>query len=191
MSESGARSELFKYPPLQSAGLLGRFGGLDLVFFASAVGVLVVGVNLLPQWGYLIAALVVSLVLALIPLPRPGGRGLTAYLGPGLGAVRDRLTGRGVYRGAVFAPGSLEHRMDLPGDLAGLRMIAVPTRDGVSRIGLLIDEGKRARTATAAMLTFGESMVTSDELTRRNAWTGGSRLCRPGARKGRGCRGIS
>ncbi len=77
MSESGSRSELFKYAPLQSAGLIGRFGGLDLLFFASAVGVLVVGVNLLPQWGYLIAAVVVSLVLALIPLPRPGGRGLT------------------------------------------------------------------------------------------------------------------
>jgi len=186
VSESASRSELFKYPPLQSAGLIGRFGGLDLFFFAAAVGVLVVGVNLLPHWEYLIAAAVLALVLASIPLPRPGGRGLTAYLGPGLGAVQDKLTSRGVYRGAVFAPGSLEHRMDLPGDLAGLRMIAVPTRDGVSRIGLLIDEGKRSRTATAAMLTFGESMVTSDELTRAQRLDGWESILQTWCQEGSG-----
>jgi len=184
--QSAVRPQEFSYPPMQTTGLIGRFGGMDLAFFAAAVGVLVWGLNLLPQWGYLIAAAVVSLLLAVIPLPRPGGRGLTQYIGPAIGAVQDKLTGRGVYRGAVFAPGAMEYRMDLPGDLAGLRMIEVPTQDGISRIGLLIDESKRSRTATAAMLTFGESMVTADEATRSQRLDGWESIMNAWCQRGSG-----
>lgn len=155
----------FYFPPRQTSRLLGRFGAVDLAMFAAAIVLLVVALNLLPAWGWLIALGIPALILLLLPLPRPaGGRPFTDYLGPAVGTVWDKLTGRNVYRGAVFAPDSLKYRMDLPADLAGYRMISVPARDGVSRIGLMVNEAHpKHRTAAATMLTSGQSLITADE----------------------------
>lgn len=165
MSQSVERPREFAFPARPTTRLLGRFGAVDLMFFGVSITLLVVALNLLPAWGWLIGLGVPALVLAVLPLPRPvGGRPFTDFIGPAVGALGDKLTGRGTYRGAVFAPDSLKYRMDLPGDLAGYRMISVPGRDGVSRIGLMINEAdKRHRTATAAMLTVGTSLITADE----------------------------
>ena len=97
------------------------------------------------------------MALAALPLPRIGGRPLTAYLHPVLATVGDRLTRRGVFRGAVFAPASLAHRMDLPGDLVNYRSVAVPTPDGRSTVGLMVND--REKVACAALLTFGSAML--------------------------------
>jgi len=95
----------FYFPPRQTSRLLGRFGAVDLAMFAAAIVLLVVALNLLPAWGWLIALGIPALILLLLPLPRPaGGRPFTDYLGPAVGTVWDKLTGRNVYRGAVFAP---------------------------------------------------------------------------------------
>lgn len=168
MTDQMERPREFVYPPRPTAGVIGRFSGIDVAFFTVAVLLMVIGFRVLSEgWGYSVALWCVAALLALTPLPRPAGRSLTHFLRPALGAVRDKITGRGVYRGAAFAPDELLHRMDLPGDLAGLRMVSVPARDGVTRIGLIVDESnKKRRTATAAALTFSESMLTADEATR-------------------------
>ena len=82
---------------------------------------------------------------------------MTAYLHPVLATVGDRLTRRGVFRGAVFSPASLAHRMDLPGDLVNYRSVAVPTPDGRSSVGLMVND--REKVACAALLTFGSAML--------------------------------
>ena len=154
--EAGPGRE-FVYPPRPTAGLVGRFGLLDLGFFAAALLLLWLGFRLVTvSVGWLIGLGVAAVLLAVVPLPRPGGRPVTAYLRPVVSTVLDRVTGRGVFRGAVFAPSSLAFRMELPGDLAGFRMIAAPTPDGVSSIGVMVHE--RERVACAALLTFGSSV---------------------------------
>ena len=161
------RAREFVYPPLARAGVVGRFGTLDMLCFAAAALCAVMAVRSVPSWGPFAVLLVAAAVLAFLPIPRIAGRGLTAYVRPALGAMADKLTGRGVYRGAVFAPGEVGLRMDLPADLAGLRMISVPARDGATRIGVILDESdKRNKTARAASFTFSDSLITADEALR-------------------------
>ena len=157
-SSSGGGPRQFVYPPRPTAGIVGRFGIVDLAFFAAALALLWVGFRLIPVsvW-WLVGLGTVALLLAAFPFPRIGGRPLTAYLHPVAAAVGDRLTRRGVFRGAVFAPASLAHRMDLPGDLVNFRAVAVPTPDGRSTVGLMVND--REKVACAALLTFGSAML--------------------------------
>lgn len=148
----------YTYPPRPTAGLLGRFGLVDLAFFAAALLIAYVGVQLawVSKW-WLFGLLAVALLVAAIPFPRFGGRPLTAYLVPMLTVLGDRITRRGVFRGAVFSPSSLAYAMDLPGDLVHYRSVAVPTPDGRSQVGLLVND--REKVACATLLTFGSSVM--------------------------------
>lgn len=151
------RDRQFVYPPRPTAGLIGRFGILDLAFFAVALLLLFVGVRLVGRsvW-WLVGLSVAAALVAAVPFPRPGGRALTAYLLPVFASVADRVTGRGVFRGAVFAPSSLRYRLDLPGDLANYRMLAAPAPDGMSTVGVMVND--KEKVACAAMLTFGSAL---------------------------------
>src|SRR5262245_39241950 len=100
-----------------------------------------------------------------------GGRYLTEWLRPAAAAVWSRLFGRHVYRGAVFGPNSLQRRMDLPGDLASMRMLSAPAPDGRTRVGLVLDE--QTRTVTAALLTQGTPIIleeSSEQAARLADW---------------------
>jgi hypothetical protein len=162
----------FTYPPRPTAGLVGRFGLVDLVFFAVALLLAFVGFRLITVsiwWPVGLGLL--ALLVGAVPLPRIGGRPLTGYLLPLASTVGDRLTGRGVFRGAVFSPSSLAYRMDLPGDLVHYRPVAVPTPDGRSQIGLMVND--REKVACAALLTFGSSVLlegSAEQGLRLDGW---------------------
>lgn len=160
--EQDSRGPQVVIPPLARSGLVGRFSASDLATFVVAVAVVYWGARQLPAWGWLLGAVLVAGVVACIPFVKPGGRSLYAFVPIAVGAMGDRLLGRGVYRGAVFAPESLAYRMDLPGDLAELRQVAVTTGDGISQVGLFVSDRKGQRTATAALLSFGSTALTRD-----------------------------
>ncbi len=160
------------FPPAARAGVIGRFGGVDLVFFSVALVAAWIGLHSIGSgWTIPIVTAVICLLAVVLPLmPRVGGRRATDYIWPVIGAFIDRATGRGSYRGAVYAPASLAHNWDLPGDLAGFRMIEVSAADGHSRIALKYN--KREKVALATALTFGGTLVTKDEADRALALAG-------------------
>lgn len=160
---SSDRVSTVTFPPALRAGLIGRFGAVDLAFFSVALIATWMGLNGIGSgWSTPIAAFVLALLVALVPLaPRVGGRRATDFILPAAGALLDRATGRGVYRGAVFAPRSLAERMDLPGDLAGFRLIEMPAADGLSRIGVMVND--REKVAVVVALTFGGTLSTKDD----------------------------
>lgn len=148
----------YTYPPRPTAGLLGRFGLVDLIFFAVALVLLYLGVQWATTSIWVMAGLsAAALLVGAVPFPRFGGRPLTAYLVPILTVLGDRVTGRGAFRGAVFSPSSLAYAMDLPGDLANYRSVTVPTPDGKSLIGLMVND--REKVACATLLTFGSAVM--------------------------------
>lgn len=162
----------YTFPPRRQTGLIGR------ITLGQALAILV-GI-LVPWAGIRSGSLVIFCMTAVLggaivvlAFRRIGGRYITEWVRPVSGAVWDKLRGRGVYRGAVFGPNSLEYRMDLPGDLAGVRMISAPAPDGHSRIGLCLDA--ETRTVTAALLTEGTPIVleeSTEQQARYDEWEG-------------------
>ncbi|GGM67874.1 lipoprotein [Longimycelium tulufanense] len=160
----------YRFPPRRTSGVVGKLSITQMLVIVAAIALPWLGV----QSGSL--ALFVFLLVAgggliFVAFVRVGGRYLTEWLGPVVGVVVDRLRGTAVYRGAVFGPSSLAHRMDLPGDLASLRMIAAVATDGQQRIGLVVDEGTKV--VTAALLTEGTPVVleeTAEQESRLNEW---------------------
>lgn len=161
---------VYTFPPRRTNGILGKVSAAQGVAVVIAIGLPWAGIRSgsPAAFGALTAA---GLALAAVAFVRVGGRYLTEWLRPALAAVWSRATGQASYRGAVFAPDSLRTGMDLPGDLAGLRMLNAPSPDGQARIGICVDE--HARTATAVLLTEGTPIVleeTSEQLSRLAAW---------------------
>ncbi len=160
----------YQFPPRRTNGVIGRVS-------LGQAGLVVVGIAL-PWLGIragspllFAAGAVLGIGLATIGFLRFGGRPVTEWIRPVIGAVWSAATRSGVYRGAVFGPHSLAYRMDLPGDLVNVRMIAAPGLDGGSRIGLCVDEV--AGTVTAALLTSGTPIVLeelSEQLSRMADW---------------------
>jgi hypothetical protein len=160
----------YTFPPRRTNGVIGKLGIGHLL-------ALVIGIAL-PWWGIQLHS-VVAFVLLLaagvgvvaLSFQRLGGRYVTEWIRPAVGALISSMRGTGVYRGAVFAPNSLAYQMDLPGDLAGLRMISAPNPDGQSRVGLCVDD--RAGTVTAALLTQGTPIIleeSADQQARLGEW---------------------
>jgi hypothetical protein len=160
----------FVYPPRRTNGVFGRVG------LGQAVAV-VVGIAL-PWIGIRSGSVIVFAALAALGVGvvwcafwRIGGRALTQWVRPVVGALWSQLLGSRIYRGAVFGPSSLAHGMDLPGDLAGMRMLSAPSPDGRSRVGLVLDESRR--TVTAALLTEGTPIIleeTAEQSSRLEEW---------------------
>lgn len=176
------------FPPAARAGVLGRFSGIDLALLGGAVAALWVGVRHIPEnWSWVIVCVVVAgLLLALPLLPRISGRRATEYIGPLLGAWMDRTTGRGVYRGAVFAPRSLTDRIDLPGDLAAFRPITASVSDGRSRIGLMVN--RREKVVLAVARTSGTTLATTDDQQLQRVFAGWESALEAMGREGLGLR---
>lgn len=162
--------EEYTFPPRRTNGVIGRINLGQLVAIVVAIG--------LPWLGIQIGSVIVFAVLlaaggALVWLAfmRIGGRYVTEWIRPAFGAVWSRIWRTHVYRGAVFAPDSLAHRLDLPGDLASMRMISAPNPNGRSRIGLMLDE--HDNTVTAALLTEGTPIIleeSSEQAARLSDW---------------------
>lgn len=160
--------EEYTFPPRRTNGVLGRVSLGQMVAVVVAIA--------LPWWGIQSGSVVTFAVLLVaggavvwVSFRRIGGRSATAWIRPVAGSVWSWLRGTHVYRGAVFGPDSLAHRMDLPGDLAGMRMLSAPNPDGRTRVGLVLDE--HASTVTAALLTEGTPIILeeSDEQAARLA----------------------
>nr|WP_189061566.1 SCO6880 family protein [Longimycelium tulufanense] len=107
-----------------------------------------------------VVLVVVGVTLVFLAFRRIGGRYVTEWVRPVLAVMWSRVKRDHVYRGAVFGPSSLQHRMDLPGDLANIRMISAVAPDGQSRIGLCVDT--QAKTVTAALLTQGTPFILEE-----------------------------
>ncbi len=151
--------EEYTFPPRRTNGVIGRLSLGQMVAIVVAIGLPWLGI----QIGSLIAFAVLLAaggILVWLSFQRIGGRWVTEWIRPVAGAVWSRLRGTHVYRGAVFGPDSLAYRMDLPGDLAGMRMLSAPNPDGRTRVGLVLDE--QAHTVTAALLTEGTPIILEE-----------------------------
>lgn len=161
---------VYTFPPRRTNGILGKVSATQGVAVVTAIGLPWVGIRTGSPAAF--AALsAAGIALAVTAFLRVNGRYLTEWLRPVAAALVSRATGAHTYRGAVFAPDSLRAGMDLPGDLAGLRMLSTPSPDGQARIGICVDD--HARTATAVLLTEGTPIVleeTSEQLGRLAAW---------------------
>ncbi|KAA2245940.1 hypothetical protein F0L68_40985 [Solihabitans fulvus] len=149
----------YVFPPRRTNGVIGKIS-------LAQMAAIVLGIAL-PWLGVQMGSIVVFAVLLVaggaivwFSFMRIGGRFIGEWARPAAGALWSWLRRSGVYRGAVFGPGSLAHRMDLPGDLAGVRMISAPNPDGHNRVGLCVDEVHR--TVTAALLTQGTPIVLEE-----------------------------
>jgi hypothetical protein len=158
------------FPPRRTNGVIGRLGIGHLLSIVIGIALPWLGIQL-----HSIVAFVLLLILGIgvvaLSFQRLGGRYITDWVKPVAGAVISAVRGTGVYRGAIFGPNSLQHRMDLPGDLAGLRMISAPNPDGQTRVGLCLDE--RGGTVTAALLTQGTPIVleeSAEQQARLDEW---------------------
>lgn len=160
----------YVFPPRRTNGVIGKIGLGQMIAILIGIGLPWLGV----QIGSIIAfvlLLVIGGAVVWLAFQRLGGRYVTEWVRPALGALVSALRGTGVYRGAVFGPSSLTHRMDLPGDLAGARMISAPNPDGQSRVGLCLDEQRQV--VTAALLTEGTPIVleeSSEQRARLDEW---------------------
>ncbi|UVS80581.1 SCO6880 family protein [Actinokineospora sp. UTMC 2448] len=149
----------YTFPPRRTSGVIGRLTLGQVTAVVIAIGLPWLGV----QSGSIVAfALLLAAggLLVWACFVRIGGRYVTEWARPASAAVWSRLWRSHVYRGAVFGPDSLAREMDLPGDLAGLRMLSAPNPDGRARVGLVLDE--RANTATAVLLTEGTPIILEE-----------------------------
>lgn len=149
----------FTFPPRRTNGVIGKIGLGQIV-------TIVVGIAL-PWLGIKLGSVIAFAVLAAVGVGlvwaafwRIGGRYVVEWVRPVIGALWSQLVGSAAYRGAVFGPNSLAHRMDLPGDLAGARMISAPHPDGRRRIGLVVDDVQN--TVVAALLTEGTPIILEE-----------------------------
>jgi hypothetical protein len=149
----------FTFPPRRTNGVIGRANlgqltamvvGIGLPWFGVQSGSVIAFAVLLAAGGLVVAA----------SFTRVGGRYATEWVRPAVALIWSRLRGTATYRGAVFGPDSLARQMDLPGDLAGMRMLSAPSPDGCTRIGLVVDN--RRTTATAVLLTEGTPIVLEE-----------------------------
>lgn len=162
--------EEYTFPPRRTNGVVGRINLGQLVAIVVAIG--------LPWLGIQLGSVIVFAVLLAaggavvwLAFMRVGGRYVTEWIRPACGAVWSRIWRTHVYRGAVFAPDSLANRLDLPGDLASMRMISAPNPNGRSRVGLMLDE--HDKTVTAALLTEGTPIIleeSSEQAARLADW---------------------
>jgi hypothetical protein len=149
----------YTFPPRRTSGVIGKVGLGQLITVVIAIALPWLGV----QSGSLVAfvlLLVAGIGLVGLAFWRIGGRYSVEWVRPLSAAVWSRMRGSAMYRGAVFGPSSLAHRMDLPGDLAGARMISAPHPDGRARVGLVLDEAQG--TVVAALLTEGTPIVLEE-----------------------------
>ena len=162
--------EDYTFPPRRTNGVIGRLSLGQLVAIVVAIAMPWLGIQL----GSVIAFSVLLAgggVLVWLSFMRIGGRYATEWIRPMSGAVWSRVRGTHVYRGAVFGPDSLTQRLDLPGDLAALRMLSAPNPNGRTRVGLMLDT--QAKTVTAALLTEGTPIVleeSSEQSARLADW---------------------
>jgi hypothetical protein len=160
----------YTFPPRRQNGVIGKLGLGQMIAIVIGIALPWLGVQLHNLYTF-IGLLVLGIGVVALSFQRFGGRYVTDWFRPALGAVISSMRGTGVYRGAVFGPNSLAHRMDLPGDLAGLRMISAPNPDGQTRVGLCLDE--RAGTVTAALLTQGTPIIleeSAEQQARLDEW---------------------
>jgi hypothetical protein len=160
----------YSFPPRRSAGVLGKLTIGQMGLMVAALGLLWLGVRA-GSLTVFAAVAVAAAGLVAVAFARVGGRQLTAWTRPLWGALWSRMRGTRAYRGAVFAPDSLARAMDLPGDLAGVRMVSAAHPDGQSRIGLVLDE--RAGVVTAVLATHGTPFVleeTTEQTSRLADW---------------------
>lgn len=151
--------EEYTFPPRRTNGVVGRINLGQLVAIVAAIA--------LPWLGIQLGSVIVFAVLLAaggavvwLAFMRIGGRYVTEWIRPACGAVWSRIWRTHAYRGAVFAPDSLANRLDLPGDLASMRMISAPNPNGRSRVGLMLDE--HDKTVTAALLTEGTPIILEE-----------------------------
>lgn len=126
--------EEYTFPPRRTNGVIGKLGLGQLVAIVVAIALPWVGI----QTGSPVAFAVLLAaggLLVWVSFMRIGGRYVTEWARPVAAAVWSRMRGSHVYRGAVFGPNSLAHGMDLPGDLASMRMISAPIRTAVTGSG--------------------------------------------------------
>lgn len=160
----------YTFPPRRTNGVLGKLGLGQMLAIVVGIALPWLGVQLHSVVAFIVL-LVVGVGVAGLSFQRLGGRYVTEWVRPVVGALVSAARGTGVYRGAVFGPSSLAYRMDLPGDLAHLRMISAPNPDGHSRVGLCMDE--HARTVTAALLTQGTPIIleeSAEQQSRLDDW---------------------
>ena len=162
--------EEYTFPPRRTNGVIGKLGLGQLVAIVVAIALPWVGI----QTGSPVAFAVLLAaggLLVWVSFMRIGGRYVTEWARPVASAVWSRMRGSHVYRGAVFGPNSLAHGMDLPGDLAAMRMISAPNPDGRNRIGLVLDD--QTNTVTATLLTEGTPIIleeSGEQLARLADW---------------------
>lgn len=162
--------EEYTFPPRRINGVLGKVTFAQLLTIVIAIALPWLGIRS-GSVGAFAALAVAGCLLVWLAFTRVGGRHLTAWCRPVVAVMWSRLRGLATYRGAVFAPGSLRERMDLPGDLVHLRMVSAPHTDGRTRIGLVVDD--KAGTVTAALLTEGTPIVleeSTEQAGRLNDW---------------------
>ncbi|WP_236787939.1 SCO6880 family protein [Amycolatopsis sp. GM8] len=160
----------FVFPPRRTNGIFGRIGLGQAIAVLIGIALPWLGIRSGSPIVFAFASAAGACVVA-VAFSRIGGRAITQWVRPVLGAVWSQVRGSHVYRGAVFGPSSLAHRMDLPGDLAGLRMLSAPSPDGHTRIGLVLDES--SETVTAALMTEGTPIIledTAEQASRLDEW---------------------
>lgn len=160
----------FTFPPRRTNGVVGRatLGQLATVVIGIALPWFGVQSGSIVAFALLLAT---GMLVVAAGFTRLGGRYATEWARPALAAAWSWLRGTNAYRGAVFGPDSLARQMDLPGDLAGMRMLSAPSPDGRTRIGLVIDDART--TATAVLLTEGTPIVleeTAEQAARLSDW---------------------
>ncbi|MGW5049738.1 SCO6880 family protein [Actinokineospora sp. NPDC004072] len=160
----------YTFPPRRTNGVIGKatLGQMTAVVTGIALPWLGVQSGSIVAFALLLAA---GGLLVWFSFMRVGGRQVTEWARPATAAVWSRVFRTGAYRGAVFGPDSLTQQMDLPGDLAGLRMLSAPNPDGRARVGLVLDEQRG--TATAVLLTEGTPIIleeSSEQAGRLADW---------------------
>lgn len=160
----------FVFPLRRTNGVIGKITLGQAAAVVAGIALPWLGIQL---GSPLVFALLAAVGIAVVTLSfvRIKGRYISEWTRPVLGALWSHLRGTSTYRGAVFGPHSLAHRMDLPGDLAGLRMLSAPHPDGRTRIGLLLDEERD--TVVAALLTEGTPIIleeTAEQASRLDDW---------------------
>lgn len=162
--------EEYTFPPRRINGVLGRITIGQMIAIVAAIALPWLGI----QSGSILTFALLGAaggLLVWLAFLRVGGRYLTEWARPAGAAVWSRLRGSHVYRGAVFGPDSLAQQMDLPGDLAGMRMLSAANPDGRSRVGLVVD--RAANTVTAVLLTEGTPIIleeSSEQAGRLTDW---------------------
>ena len=151
--------ETYEFPPRSTRGIVLGIGGAKLAYLGAALVLLAFSLYL-SDWRLTLAALVIGVGLVTFGWVSVGGRTLATWSPIVAGHLWRRTRSWFSYRGGIFAPDSLQLHLDLPGDLAGCRMVEAVAKDGVSRVGLMLDEN--ANTVTAALLSAGSSIVLEE-----------------------------